>query len=399
MSGWTPGQTISIPVPLELGGGDAQSWNIPTTGSQIDIRVGTAAAPDTHPGPPLKVTRTMMLDASVGPGNYIEAQSAIVGFCVGVSPNVQQANGVTGIGFQDSTAVDIRNDAEGVAGVGWCRAANSVNGGLGGYLLGRRSIAAAYGIGAECQVQNLYGDDTYRTNGFPQVFCLDVDPSRSGLFNAGAAIIIGKAGDPKFDVGVGFPLFNSVGDGNGPVISADFRTDDHAAISILIKGTHTGGAIVVGDQSGAIMVGTETPAGTQVGSLAIIEDTVGSATAPILWLGSQNTPVKPHYVQLGNSSGRIVLFVADIGNRFMAGSVAGDVGVRVNAAGGSFLVGGDNTGAPVRVLQVTYDGKFGAFAHAPAAQQTVTGSRGGNAALASLLTALAAYGWVVDSSS
>ena len=40
---------------------------------------------------------------------------------------------------------------------------------------------------------------------------------------------------------------------------------------------------------------------------------------------------------------------------------------------------------------------FGVFATTPATQQTVTGSRGGNAALASLLTALAAYGWIVDS--
>ena len=43
--------------------------------------------------------------------------------------------------------------------------------------------------------------------------------------------------------------------------------------------------------------------------------------------------------------------------------------------------------------------KIGFWNHAPVVQQTVTGSRGGNAALASLLTALAASGLVVDSSS
>lgn len=41
-------------------------------------------------------------------------------------------------------------------------------------------------------------------------------------------------------------------------------------------------------------------------------------------------------------------------------------------------------------------GGLGLFATAPVAQQTVSGSRGGNAALASLLTALAAYGLIVD---
>jgi hypothetical protein len=35
----------------------------------------------------------------------------------------------------------------------------------------------------------------------------------------------------------------------------------------------------------------------------------------------------------------------------------------------------------------------------PVARQTITGSRGGNAALASLLTALAAFGLITDSSS
>lgn len=48
---------------------------------------------------------------------------------------------------------------------------------------------------------------------------------------------------------------------------------------------------------------------------------------------------------------------------------------------------------------VRLDGNVGFFATAPAAKQTVTGSRGSNAALASLLTALAAYGLITDSSS
>jgi hypothetical protein len=45
-------------------------------------------------------------------------------------------------------------------------------------------------------------------------------------------------------------------------------------------------------------------------------------------------------------------------------------------------------------IQLT--GDLGFFGTAPAAQQTVTGSRGGNVALASLLTALATYGLIID---
>jgi hypothetical protein len=50
----------------------------------------------------------------------------------------------------------------------------------------------------------------------------------------------------------------------------------------------------------------------------------------------------------------------------------------------------------------TLDGtanQIGFYGTAPAAKQTVTGSRGGNAALASLITALATYGLVTDGSS
>jgi hypothetical protein len=41
--------------------------------------------------------------------------------------------------------------------------------------------------------------------------------------------------------------------------------------------------------------------------------------------------------------------------------------------------------------------RIGVLGATPVAQQTVTGSRGGNAALASFLTALATFGFIVDS--
>lgn len=48
---------------------------------------------------------------------------------------------------------------------------------------------------------------------------------------------------------------------------------------------------------------------------------------------------------------------------------------------------------------LNHDGtELGVFSTAPTTQKTVTGSRGGNAALASLLTQLAAYGLIIDSS-
>lgn len=63
------------------------------------------------------------------------------------------------------------------------------------------------------------------------------------------------------------------------------------------------------------------------------------------------------------------------------------------------LVITNSTGAVQAGADFGVTGKFGANGTAPIAKPTVTGSRAGNAALASVLTALASYGLLVDSSS
>lgn len=70
------------------------------------------------------------------------------------------------------------------------------------------------------------------------------------------------------------------------------------------------------------------------------------------------------------------------------GFINGVTGVRLESAAGT----------PCQI-QFTSTGTLGFFAAGPAGRQTVTGSRGGNVALASLLTALANYGLIIDSSS
>ncbi|MBZ0296085.1 MAG: hypothetical protein K8L99_26230 [Anaerolineae bacterium] len=84
-------------------------------------------------------------------------------------------------------------------------------------------------------------------------------------------------------------------------------------------------------------------------------------------------------------------------------------------AGSDFLIGryddaGSYLGAALQITRsngavnivgnLDHDGSnIGFFGTAPTTKKTVTGSRGGNAALASLLTQLAAYGLITDSSS
>lgn len=110
--------------------------------------------------------------------------------------------------------------------------------------------------------------------------------------------------------------------------------------------------------------------------------------------GSGNTHFR---VNVGGTTGDYVQAVA--------GSGGATVGVNGASANASISVLGKGTGG-VNLLDGGSASKFrvnttgiGFFAATPAAKQTVSGSRGGNAALASLLTALATYGLITDSSS
>lgn len=99
------------------------------------------------------------------------------------------------------------------------------------------------------------------------------------------------------------------------------------------------------------------------------------------------------------------VFVAG-GSAFSSGGFdTSQVGIAsLGMSGGIVIMTQDST--PVRIrtnevtrLQIDGDGKTGFYGHATAAQQTITGSRSGNAALADLLTKLALTGIIVDGSS
>lgn len=74
--------------------------------------------------------------------------------------------------------------------------------------------------------------------------------------------------------------------------------------------------------------------------------------------------------------------------------------LRILEDGGATVVSLSGTSGVATILDSGADirSPIGFFSTTPTTKQTVTGSRGGNAALASLLTALAAYGLVTDSS-
>lgn len=117
---------------------------------------------------------------------------------------------------------------------------------------------------------------------------------------------------------------------------------------------------------------------------AVATDTSGN-----LWFGSDNAN--------GNQATALIFNQASAGNMLFRSNnttkltISGSANTLNNTtvdiqSGGTSRIKTDGTG-------------IGFFATAPATKQTVTGSRGANAALASLLTALATYGIVTDSSS
>lgn len=120
------------------------------------------------------------------------------------------------------------------------------------------------------------------------------------------------------------------------------------------------------------------------GGLTITPD---GGTSPALTLVSQGTGASQTGVVLvKNADSTQILFVDSAGLVENSGT-ATDGGTVVEIAGGSNIFQAYNSAG---------DAYFGVFGQA-IEQPTIAGSRGGNAALASLITALAAYGLIVDS--
>lgn len=74
--------------------------------------------------------------------------------------------------------------------------------------------------------------------------------------------------------------------------------------------------------------------------------------------------------------------------------IAADQALSIWSQSGSVKV---QNGGGTNLIEATHDGKLAFFAAAPIVKPSVTGSRGGNAALASLLTQLANLGLLTDS--
>ena len=178
-----------------------------------------------------------------------------------------------------------------------------------------------------------------------------------------------------------------------PALSADDPEDMAPAIQIgTIASQNADEVEITGGSIDGAVIGATTPANGTFGTLA----STGSATIGdgngirVVTIAGNNT---------GSAGGSVAIVKNAASNIIAIGNKSAILGGAYDATPYLFHNGTLNTHGNTQVngnLAIT--GNIGFYNTAPAAKPTVTGSRGGNAALASLLTALAGLGLITDSS-
>jgi hypothetical protein len=203
------------------------------------------------------------------------------------------------------------------------------------------------------------------------------------------------------------------------------KSDGASPIRILADGDHDVGSIYVGqikgttragdngeivlrpsprDGAGArelsgvsVILGDLVPASGYKGGYIVGKDLDGNMLFDWQIFGSGSPTGFMYWREAYNSIGwRVQMLSPVAGEGFVVESYNGaDVQFDMGNSGasGHFYVSGGGK----FIIDATGDGKLAFFSATPQAKQTVTGSKGGNAALASLITALANYGLIVDS--
>jgi hypothetical protein len=167
-----------------------------------------------------------------------------------------------------------------------------------------------------------------------------------------------------------------------------FKNTSNALTVVSGSNPYSGGTELARlDSNGNLGIGTTVP--------AVKLHLKASSNAPVLRMVQDNTDDYGYSLQVDSSDGHLKL------KRFNAGS---DTSVPVTLTSpGNLLIGtttdGMTSGGSLAIAQdLAHRGtKTGFYNTTPVTKPTVTGSRGGNAALASLLTALASTGLITDS--
>ncbi len=132
-------------------------------------------------------------------------------------------------------------------------------------------------------------------------------------------------------------------------------------------------------ENGRVLIQHDTIDDSQLEFLTLPASPLTGILGSILWRGENSTPLLTTYAEIRGEAINIT-----------AGSAHGRIGLYPS-----------RNGVPTNVIEVdgnAVGGKLGFFNSGTNARGTVTGSRAGNAALASLLSALSNHGLIIDSS-
>jgi len=362
----------------------------PATGQQVQVQAGSLARPDTTLNPALKVARTVSLASAAITGDGAEQCASIVGVSAADAANQVQTVGLLGEAqnFGTTRNAPISPDACGVYGIG--EIGNSgVGVAIGGFFNARMEAPAALGSSLQVNVRNDTGaDNTLNLTGFPTSCAAWL--TTNGTNRAGVGIAFGNPFGQQYDFGIHFNA-QVAGGLTGPTKTCDIRSDSNAARGIFLNGTYSSTAIAVGSTAGTTLLGGSTAAAA-AGCLLEVQAPATNVN-PLVSIGS-TVNNNAYRVKLRNSVGNVDWFVSAGANNVLTGTIAGDTGLAQITASTSLHLGGTAS-----VIKVGQDNRLG-FNNATAiAKPTVTGAKGSNAALGSLLTALASYGLITDSTS
>lgn len=165
-----------------------------------------------------------------------------------------------------------------------------------------------------------------------------------------------------------------------------------AAGQLQLSTQGTNGGLLLGGDTALYRSGTKVA--TLTGALFVqggiqIQPSTAANTVSIFFSGST---ANLSAIQLGRAAAESQVVVANAANLVFTGVAAGDTVIQQVA--GKLHIGVASGAAEIRVG----DSQLGFYGTAPVAKPTVTGAKGSNAALASLLTALASMGLLTDSS-
>lgn len=344
-------------------------------GNRAEILLGTTAAPDEGIEPTVVIGRVLKTPESLFSGDGAGNLAALRVHTTALLGSQGQAIGLVGsaITFSEYEAGHSLADGIGLYGLGISKG-TSTRTGMGLFANGRTETNTGKATGIECVADNESELEDEYTGAFPRTKAMHLHGV--GLKRVAAGLIVSKTG-----IGLHSAI---VAQKEALISSAFIRDDSSAPWSHLIKGSHSEAAIAVTAGAGSIVIGIEKPALTTT----LLEVNGGGETHDPLYnfkvTGSKS--VRGRLIENGGT-GQVNCWVAGAPGSFVTGTATNDSGLGFTP-GTTFHIGAN---AKTSMLRIAEAG-LGFFGAAAGAKPEITGSRGGNAALASLLEKLATLG-------